>query len=138
MKKRFTLLEHLGELGVDRLELTLCRPDVDSLPRRLGDFTAVMRSHPAYEAALERLQQALDALRNSSRETATDAVAAFETIQAEVGEELAAAIPLPNVVLPEQDYDPSRAPKPLFSCAADYLESTRRLIDHKALNGDHQ
>jgi hypothetical protein len=97
-----------------------------------------MRTHPAYEAALLRLEQALDALRGSSRETATDAVATFEAIQGEIAEELAEAIPLPEVVLPEPNYDVSYAPRPLFTCDEEYVAATRRLIDHKRLNGEHE
>jgi hypothetical protein len=98
-----------------------------------------MRSHPAYQAALLRLESALDSLRGSARETATDAVAAFEAIQQEIAAELAATILVPPVVLPEPNYDVSCAPRPLFTCDEAYVTATRRLIDHKRLNGeDHE
>jgi hypothetical protein len=97
-----------------------------------------MRSHPAYEAGLSRIQEALDILRGSSRQTATEAVAAFEAVQQEVALELAAAVQLPEVELPEPDYDASLAPEPLFTCDDDYVSATRRLIDHKKLNGEHE
>jgi hypothetical protein len=96
-----------------------------------------MRSHPAYEAGLEKLQQALDVLRGSERATATDAVAAFEAVQREVSLQLAAAIQLPDVEPPEPDYDVYFAPEPLFTCDDDYVSATRQLIDHKRLNGEH-
>jgi hypothetical protein len=97
-----------------------------------------MRSHSAYQTGLEKLKQALEVLRGSSRQTATDAVAAFEAVQQEVAVELARAIPLPEVELPEPDYDASLAPEPLFTCDDDYVSVTRRLIDHKKLNGEHE
>ena len=95
-----------------------------------------MYSHPAYQVALSRLQQALDALRGSSRDSATDAVTAFEAVQREITETLTETIPLPEVVLPEPDHDVSCAPRPLFSCEEEYVTATRRLIDHKRLNGE--
>jgi hypothetical protein len=97
-----------------------------------------MRSHPAYQEALLRLESALDALRGSARETATDAVAAFEAIQRGIAEELAATILVPPVVLPEPNYDVSCAPRPLFTCDEEYVTATRRLIDHKQLNGEER
>jgi hypothetical protein len=94
-------------------------------------------SHPAYQVALARLEQALDALRGSSRTTASDAVADFEAVQREVADALAAAVPLPDVVLPEPDYDANLAPRPLFQCSDDYVKATRLVINHKKLNGEH-
>jgi hypothetical protein len=95
---------------------------------------AIYRAHPAYPDALRRVQIALDALRNSSRGSAQDAVAAFEAIQEEVGQDLARNIELPAVVLPEPNYDPSRAPEPLFSTSDDYVTATRKLVNHKSLD----
>jgi hypothetical protein len=63
-------------------------------------------------------------------------VATFEAIQQEIAQELAATILVPPVVLPEPSYDASCAPRPLFTCDEEYVTATRRLIDHKRLNGE--
>jgi hypothetical protein len=93
---------------------------------------ARMRVHPFYSEAIARLETAIEVFReNPSREASEQ----FESLQAEVGGMLAINIALPEIVLPEPDIDTSRVPRPLLTTVDDYVTATRRLIDHKKLNG---
>ena len=100
------------------------------------EAVAWMQAHPAYQEALARLSAAIDALREASPDTLHEASERFETLQQEVADLLETSIELPEIVLPEPQIDTSSVPRPLFTTDDDYVTATRRLIDHKKLNGD--
>ena len=95
----------------------------------------LMHSHPAYQEALARLSAAIEELRAASPQDLQEASERFERVQEEVADLFRTSIELPEIVLPEPDIDTSMVPQPLFTTAEDYVTATRRLIDHKKLNG---
>ena len=101
------------------------------------EANARMRAHPRYREALSRLSDAIDTLREAPADTLHEASERFEALQQELGDQLAAGIDLPEIVLPEPEIDTSTVPRPLFTTDDDYVTATRRLIDHKKLNGEH-
>jgi hypothetical protein len=101
------------------------------------EATARMQAHPAYQEALAKLSTAIDELREAPAENLSDASNRFEILQQEVAAQLAASIELPEIVLPEQEIDTSSVLRPMFTTSDDYVTATRRLIDHKKLNGEH-
>ncbi len=86
--------------------------------------TALLESHPLYQAAVANISDARAALEEAAdafHRAQDDAQAAFEDIE------------LPPVVAPEPAID-TPAPRPLFTTEDDYATAARRLIAHKALD----
>jgi hypothetical protein len=115
---------------------TLKRRAAEAQDQWEEEAMALMRDHPAYQEALSRLGAAIDALREASPDTLHEASERFEAVQQEVADLLRTSIELPETVLPEPEIDTSSVPRPLFRTDDDYVTATRRLIDHKKLNGD--
>jgi hypothetical protein len=117
---------------------TLERRTDDAQAQWEQEAAARMQAHPAYQEALSKLSAAIDALREASPAGLRDASTEFETTQLEVAGLLETSVELPEIVLPEPEIDTSSVPRPLFTTDDDYVTATRRLIDHKKLNGEHE
>jgi hypothetical protein len=100
-----------------RQERARCRQEAEEL----------LQKHPDYEGHCAAIRAAHEELSEAARRLQDCQAAALRELEPSL------ALPDPSPIEPEIEVSP---PLPLFDSEDDYVTATRRLIDHKKLNGE--